>query len=396
MKKSDITVAEIIGSSKENEEDFWGDISRRSLEQAKKIIEKGLEAEVEELVRCEKYGQNETRIDYRNGSYERTIHTKLGLIPIRMPRILNQRFQSNLIRPYQRRVNEIDIAILNCFVFGCSTRNTTKIIEYLSNGGISHQTVSNIIKKLDADVRAYHSRKLNDTFEVIFCDGMWVKKKDLFLEKAVVLYAMGLKRDGTWEVIDFHIAPNEDATSWGGLLSNIRARGIWGNSLQLIVGDEAGGLKSALQTYYPHVQYQACVFHKIQNILKRIKDRRERKRVSNEVKVIWEAPSKQIAAKKYWNFCKKYQKKHANAVKTLQRNFDDTLRFYEVSLADQYRFKTNNVLERYLEEVRRRIIPMRYFKNHNSAERIIYALAMAFNLKQSGGDTSIIKFQHTY
>jgi transposase-like protein len=395
MRNYDVSVAEILGSSKENEEDFWGEINRETQQRVKEIIESGLKAEVMELVQCEGHERSEERQDYRHGGYERTIHTKLGEIPIYMPRVLNQRFQSKLLRPYQRRVDELDVAVLNCFIFGCSTRNTAKIIDYLSQGRISHQTVSNIVKRLDEDVRAYHSRPLVDDYEVLFCDGLWVKRKDLVIKKEVILYVMGLHRDGTWEIVDFHVAPQEDSTSWGGLLGHIRNRGIWGNALQLIVGDEAGGLKNAIKLYYPHTQYQACVFHKIQNVLKRIKERNKRRLVIDDITAIWEAPSRRAATKHYWAVCRRYEKSHPEAIRCLRRHFEDTLKFYDVSLPRKHRFKTNNILERYLEEVRRRIIPMRYFKNLMSTERIIYALAMAFNLKQLEGDIPIIKFQQT-
>jgi transposase-like protein len=45
--------------------------------------------------------------------------------------------------------------------------------------------------------------------------------------------------------------------------------------------------------------------------------------------------------------------------------------------------KTNNPIERYLQELRRRIIPMRAFNNSKSIERIIYGLiAYVLNQKQ--------------
>jgi transposase-like protein len=38
--------------------------------------------------------------------------------------------------------------------------------------------------------------------------------------------------------------------------------------------------------------------------------------------------------------------------------------------------KTNNLLERYLQELRRRIIPMKAFNNSRSVERIIYGFIL--------------------
>jgi len=43
--------------------------------------------------------------------------------------------------------------------------------------------------------------------------------------------------------------------------------------------------------------------------------------------------------------------------------------------------KTTNPIERYLEEIRRRIIPMRAFNNTKSIERIIYGM-IAYVLNQ--------------
>jgi len=393
---TDKTVAEIIGSVKENEEELWGDITAEAQRKLKELIEGVLQAEVNELLECSPYERSDQRTGYRSGWSPRTIATRLGEIPIRMPRVLGRAFESKLLKPYQTRVDELDIAVLNCFVFGCSTRGTAKIISYLSESGISHQTVSNITRRLDREVRAYHARRLADNYEVLFCDGLWVKVKDVEVEKQVILYVMGLRKDGVWEIVDFHVAPQEDTGSWGGLLKVIRSRGVLGRHLQLIVGDEAGGLKAALKMYYPHVKYQACAFHKIQNVLKKVKRRERRKGFCEELSAIWQAKSKAEAVRRYWAFCRKHGDLYPTAIRCLQRNFKDTLRFYEVSLPKRHRFKTNNVLERYLEEVRRRIIPMRYFKNEPSAQRIIYALAKVFDIKQVNGDMPIIKFQQTF
>jgi transposase-like protein len=80
-------------------------------------------------------------------------------------------------------------------------------------------------------------------------------------------------------------------------------------------------------------------------------------------------------------FCDKWSPKEPRAVRNFLRGFQYCLVYLEYPDPVRTMLKTNNTIERYLQELRRRIIPMRSFNNAKSAERIIYGL-VAYVLSQ--------------
>ncbi len=72
------------------------------------------------------------------------------------------------------------------------------------------------------------------------------------------------------------------------------------------------------------------------------------------------------------------------AVASLLRDWEALLAFYTVPQADWRRIRTTNAIERVFREIRRRTRPMTCFTNLASCDRIIYAVAHAFNLRQAG------------
>lgn len=67
-----------------------------------KILNQVLVAESTEQLGVEKYGRSPDRKDYRNGTRERELTTKIGTITLEVPRHRNQLFHTMLFEMYQR------------------------------------------------------------------------------------------------------------------------------------------------------------------------------------------------------------------------------------------------------------------------------------------------------
>lgn len=76
------------------------------------------------------------------------------------------RYESGIIPRYKQRVDEVDEALLKVFLYGASTRLTGEALKPLLGDGVSAQTVSNIAKSLDDELRRYHNRKLEGECQV--------------------------------------------------------------------------------------------------------------------------------------------------------------------------------------------------------------------------------------
>ena len=358
----------------------WQEIERIHKEQLKLLIEHSIFSELELFVGSTKYERTKNRKSYRNGYYERLIATTLGEIPIKFPRLRYESFQSKFIEKYSRRIQEVDYAVLNCFILGGSVRKTKKICDLFINVQISPSGVSNILKTLDDNAREFHARPIISKYRFLMLDGLWIKVQDKYDKKKVLLFAMGITYDYQKEVIGFLLADGETEEAYLTLINNLLKRGFDADVLELIVNDGAKGLRAALNMALPYTKKQYCVFHKIQGIAQRLNHKENRSKIMNDASFIYEkANSKHEAIKLLQVFINKWKKIEPRVVKYLVMNFDDTLTYFEFPNSVHSLIKTSNHLERYFREIRRRTRPMGNFKNNKSVNRIIYALVYTLN-----------------
>jgi transposase-like protein len=200
--------------------------------------------------------------------------------------------------------------------------------------------------------------------------------------KKVLLVALGIRFDGTQELLSFQLAGSESESCWWGFISDLKQRGLTGEKLEAIVSDGASGLVKAHRALYPRVPHQLCAFHKVMDLAGHLTDKRHRSRIMADALSVFEGETATQVRKSLRTFCDKWSIKEPHAVRNFIRGFEYCLVYLEYPDPIRTMLKTNNPVERYLEEIRRRIIPMRSFNNSRSAQRIIYGL-IAYVLNQN-------------
>ena len=189
--------------------------------------------------------------DRRNGSYRRHLLTELGEIELLVPR--TRRFAPiAVLRAYARRAEQLDRMILACFVLGLSVRKLGEALLPILGRPISPATVSTVAKQLDAVVAVFHARPLKERYRVLMLDGVVLARKTgAGAIRRPVLVALGLRRDGKKEIIDFHLAQSESAAEWERFLGHLIRRGLVGEDLEMICVDGGGGLWPRCRPPFP-------------------------------------------------------------------------------------------------------------------------------------------------
>ncbi|ADN02274.1 hypothetical protein STHERM_c13330 [Spirochaeta thermophila DSM 6192] len=90
-------------------------------------------------------------------------------------------------------------------------------------------------------------------------DGVWGKLRGKGRRGLVVLSAVGVKEDGSHELLDWVVAEREDRASYERLLTRLYERGL--HEVELVVADEAEGIWQAVETVYPEAKKQVCLWH---------------------------------------------------------------------------------------------------------------------------------------
>lgn len=376
---TDLTVADLIKEFKGSFIDYWERHDEAVKSFKRRLLEDALEAERELLILCKPYERTFGRRDYRNGYWSRWITLKDGRLELRMPRVRGGGYKSEVIPRYKRRVKEVDAALMKIFLYGASTRLTGEALRPLLGEGISAQTVSNIARSLDEEVRRYHSRRLEDRYLYLFLDGITLKTRTGFgSRKRVVLVAYGIRVDGRRELIDFMVSKSESEGRWESFLRSLYSRGLIGESLGLIITDGSPGLENAVDNLYPYIKRQRCWVHKLRNVSNYLR-KRDQEKCINKARAIYSARNRKEAIKAYNEWADTWRLLYPKAVRCIEKDLEELLSFYHCPKEIRIRVRTTNVIERAFKEVRKRTRPMSSFNNTQSIERIVYAVLSHLN-----------------
>lgn len=365
-------VSKLWSEVKDHTED---EISAGARARVKRLIEKGILDEFEELIRCKPRERSEARRDYRNGFYARGLLTVMGHIPeLRIPRARHLKFRSRFFRWYQRRQEAFDLAVLRCFVSGTSTRKVRSITRAFTDAGISASAVSRILKGVDEELKAYRKRSITGRYRFLFIDALWMSVRKRYDRKSPVLFALGIDSKGEKTLLGFQLAGSEGQLDWAAFLNDLRKRGLDDSALELIVHDGAGGIAAALAEVFPYVPTQLCAEHKIRAAAVHLRDKRRRNAFLAEARAIYDADNVPQARRRLDVFSGRWSPGEPKAVRSLRRNFGKTLTHMQFERHLWRTLRTTNPVERFQQEVRRRTRGMRSFPDDRSCERIIFAL----------------------
>jgi putative transposase len=231
-------------------------------------------------------------------------------------------------------------------------------------------------------VRSFHQRPLKDEYIYLFVDGFPVRISQAYKRPYMALVALGIKPDGSQEIIDFTLVSPEKTILCQSFLENLYRRGLKGKKLKLIVHDGAPALFEAGQWIYPQVPHQGCWIHKLQNIAKSIRKRTHRKVLLNEVKRVFQAPNLSSAVQQAKTLAEKWKTAEPQAINKFRFNLDWYLNFYHQPKSLWTLLSSTNHLERKLKELRRRVKLIDSFKNLQSADRWLFALINRLNQRE--------------
>ncbi len=222
-------------------------------------------------------------------------------------------------------------------------------------------------------------------------------------EKRGMLTALGLWADGHWEILTWHLAPGEDAPSWGERLEALYSKGGTEETTQLIVSDGAQGLEKALYSHLWDVPHQRCIFHKIKNLA----DHLQYTALVSQDPEVSSGPSRQAkqdykqailadASQIYATdveaeirahaqaFQDTWQEREPKAVQIFLHDFALTLSYLSIDFPRAYvsLIRTTNLLERFHKESRRKQKDIGMFQSETGCEILWYMVAMRETAKQ--------------
>src|SRR4051812_18792986 len=211
----------------------------------------------------------------RNGYGRKSVITDTGQIELEVPRDRQASFDPQLIAKYQRRFPGFDDKIVSMYARGMSTREIVGHLRDLYGIEVSPDLVSAVTDAVLEEIAAWQARPLEAAYPLVFFDALRVKVRDegLVRNKAVHI-ALGVRADGTKEVLGLWLEQNEGAKFWLRVMNELRNRGV--EDVLLAVVDGLKGFPEAITAVFPETMVQTCIVHLLRQSLAFVshKDRR--------------------------------------------------------------------------------------------------------------------------
>ena len=368
------------------------DLDQIVREGARRMLAAALEAEVDDYLAAHAAERDEhgRRLVVRNGhARQRQVTTVAGAVAVRAPRVDDRRvdpvtggrvrFRSVVLPPWCRKSPKVAEVLPLLYLHGLSTGDLVPALEafFGSPAGLSAAAVGRLLGAWQADYQAFCQRDLSDRdYVYVWADGVHFRVR---LEQARLccLVIVGVRADGTKELVAVADGERESTDSWAELLRDLRRRGL--QAPVVAVGDGALGLWRALEEVFPATRHQRDWVHKTANVLGCLPAAVQagaRKALSE----IRDAPDRTHAQRAIEVFARDYGTKWPKAAAKITDDAEELLTFFDFPAEHWLHLKTSNPIESTFSSVRLRT---RVTKGPGSKAA---GLAMTFKLLEAAQD----------
>ncbi len=356
---------------------------------ARQMLAAALLAEVAAYVEAHagEVDENGHRLVVRNGFHApREVVTAVGAVPVRQPRVNDKRidevtgerkrFSSAILPAWARKSPQVAEVLPLLYLHGLSSGDFVLALEQFlgSTAGLSAATVTRLTKQWQDDAKAFSTRSLKDSdYVYLWVDGIHLKVR-LEQDKVCLLVMIGVRVDGTKELVVISDGFRESSESWADLLRDCKRRGM--RAPALAVGDGALGFWKALREVFPDTKEQRCWWHKLGNVLAAL-PKSAHPGAKAALAEIYNAEDKTHALAAAKAFAADYGAKWPKAVAKITDDLNVLLAFYDYPAEHWIHLRTTNPIESTFATVRLR---QRVTKGPGSRAA---GIAMAFKLIES-------------
>lgn len=345
---------------------FWDEIQQQIRGQVKEMIETLVQTEFNSVIGAELYQRISTRKSKRCGSYSRDLETPLGRIEnLKIPRARKLDIRFSLFDRWQQVEDSVLESMLQAYLLGRSAQCAQTIIQGFGHSRFSRGFLQRLTHRFEDSLQTWLNRPITKAWPYLFLDGMITDVRETYLQKWVVLWALGMDEKRNIEVLGFVVLKTESQEGAERLLRDLKGRGL--KPPKLIISDDSKAIENAAAMVFPHTPQQGCVFHKVKATGRHLKNMKNRKPFLRQARDIYaKAKTKRAAIQRLRNFKKHWKKKESGAVKSLQAGFDRTLTYFDFPEEHWSWIRTNNPSERFIREARRWTARFGYFQGRGN------------------------------
>jgi len=338
------------------------------------MLQSMLEGELDDKLGYDKYERtDEAKPNSRNGHSQKTVTTSYGDVEIEVPRDRNGEFEPQVVKKYQKDVSDIEGKVISMYAKGMTTRDISSHLNDIYGIEASAEMISKITDRVLPEARAWQTRPLDHTYIVMFMDAIHyhVQQDGVVVKKAVYI-AIGIRTDGTKDVLGMYIGGNESAKYWLGVLNDLKNRGM--QDVLIACVDGLTGFVDAITTVFPHTDVQRCIIHQIRSSTKFVTSK-DVKPFVRDLKKVYKAANQDEAWENLLEFETAWSKRYPACVKSWKDNWNELTSFFAYPVELRKLIYTTNAIEGFNRQLRKVSKNRTVFPTDDALFKLLY-LAM--------------------
>src|ERR687887_898181 len=345
---------------------------------ARLIIQRAVEEEFDAWLGRARYERRpEAPPGLRNGFRPRRVQTAEGELSVEIPQVraAAEPFVSKLFPRGTKllRTEPLRAMVIGAFVRGLSMRDVESLCEQAGPGKLSKSTAQRICAELRERFEQFKRRDLYDVrVAALFLDAVFLSVRPSG-PKEGVLVAWGFTEGGERVLLSVMLGMRESYEDWQALGRDLIARGL--GAPMLVVADGAPGLIKAIEQCWPASDRQRCCVHRVRNLYAKVPER-ERERVRRAYwQALDEAVNERDAKQRLQALVDELDKAgYTAAAKCLADDLDALVVHLRYPTRHRRRWRSTNLLERSLGEVKRRTKVIGRFPGETSCLTLVWAV----------------------
>ena len=309
--------------------------------------------------------------NHRNGKSGKTVLTDDGPVRIEVPRDRAGEFEPKLIGKHERRFTGFDDKIIAMYARGMTVREIQAFLAEMYATEVAPDFISGVTDAVPSEITAWQARPLESMYPVIFFDALRVKiREDNVVRNKAVYLALGVRPDGTRDILGLWIENTEGAKFWMKVFNDLKTRGV--ADILIAVTDGLKGMGEALGVVYPETTLQTCIVHLIRNSLD-YANWKERKALAAAIKPIYKAASAEAAEVELDAFEEgPWGQKFPTVVASWRRAWSNVIPFFAFPPAVRKVIYTTNAIESVNARLRKILKTRGHFPSDDAAAKLIW------------------------
>src|SRR5205809_3372902 len=356
---------------------------------ARLIIQRAVEDEFDAWLGRARYERRpEAPSGLRNGFRPRRVQTAEGELSVDIPQVREaaEPFVSKLFPRGAKllRTEPLKAMVIGAFVRGLSMREIESLCEKAGLGKLSKSSASRICQELRERFEQFKRRDLYEVhLAALFLDAVFLSVRPDG-PKEGVLVAWGFTEAGERVLLSVMLGMRESHEDWLAFGRDLIARGL--GAAMLIVADGAPGLIKAIEQCWPASDRQRCCVHRARNLYAKLPER-ERERVKHAYwQALDDAINERDAKRRLQALVDDLDKGgFTAAARCLADDLDALVVHLRYPVRHRRRWRSTNLLERSLGEVKRRTKVMGRFPGETSCLTLVWAVLDLLITHQTNG-----------